>query len=149
MSLILRLFSVISGHSLCRRVLLLYWDAAYVFYSPRFCLVLWHINIWGLFNAKSCLYIHLYNMVCVSYWPRPSCQKKKCTCVNNRCIRSKISGDNLDCPWCSRYRRRKWTRRHEFKSWTRLIAFHIALIPLGKVWIQLFSLQLWVNSRTD
>ena len=23
----------------------------------------------------------------------------------------------------------------------RLIAFHIALIPLGKVWIQLFSLQ--------
>ena len=28
---------------------------------------------------------------------------------------------------------RKWTRRHEFKSWTRLIAFHLALIPLGKV----------------
>ena len=53
------------------------------------------------------------------------------------------------CPWCSRYRRRNWTRRHEFKSWTRLIAFHIALTPLGKVWIQLFSLQLWVNSRTD
>ena len=24
------------------------------------------------------------------------------------------------CPWCSHYRRRKWTRRHEFKSWTRL-----------------------------
>ena len=53
------------------------------------------------------------------------------------------------CPWCNCYRRRKWTRRHEFKSWTRLIAFHIALIPLGKVWIQLFSLQLWVNSRKD
>ena len=40
------------------------------------------------------------------------------------------------CPWCNGYRRRKWTRRHEFKSWTRLIAFHIAIIPLGKVWIQ-------------
>ena len=53
------------------------------------------------------------------------------------------------CPWCNGYRRRKWTRRHEFKSWTRLIAFHIALIPLGKVWIHVFSLQLWVNSRTD
>ena len=38
---------------------------------------------------------------------------------------------------------------HEFKSRVRLIAFHIALIPLGKVWIQLFSLQLWVNSRAD
>ena len=53
------------------------------------------------------------------------------------------------CAWCNGYRRRKWTRWHEFKSWTRLIAFHIALIPLGKVWIQLFSLQLWVNSRAD
>ena len=53
------------------------------------------------------------------------------------------------CPWCNGYRRRKWTRQHEFKSWTRQISFHIALIPLGKVWIQLFSLQLWVNSRTD
>ena len=30
-----------------------------------------------------------------------------------------------------------------------LIAFHIALIPLGKVWVQLFSLQLWVDSRAD
>ena len=53
------------------------------------------------------------------------------------------------CPWCNCYRRWKWTRRPEFKSWMRLIAFHIALIPLGKVWIQLFSQQLWVNSRTD
>ena len=53
------------------------------------------------------------------------------------------------CPSCNGYRRRKWTRRHEFKSWTWLTAFHIALIPLRKVWIQLFSLQLWVNSRAD
>ena len=52
-------------------------------------------------------------------------------------------------PRCNGYRRKKWTRRDVFKSWTWLIAFHIALIPLGKVWIQLFSLQLWVNSRTD
>ena len=58
------------------------------------------------------------------------------------------------CPWCNGYRRngyrrRKWTRRHEFKSWTRLIAFHIALIPLGKLRIQLFSLQLWINIKTE
>ena len=56
---------------------------------------------------------------------------------------------NWRCLWCNGYRRRNWTRWYEFKSWTRLIAFHIVLIPLGKVWIQLFSLQLWVNSRTD
>ena len=36
------------------------------------------------------------------------------------------------CPWCNGYRRRKWIRRYEFKSWTRLITFYIALIPLGK-----------------
>ena len=51
--------------------------------------------------------------------------------------------------WCNGYRCRKCTRRHEFKSWTRLTAFHIALIPFGKVWIHSFSLQLWVNSRTN
>ena len=53
------------------------------------------------------------------------------------------------CSWCNGYRRRNWTRQHEFKSWTRLIAFHIVLIPLGKVWILLFSLHLWVNNRAD
>ena len=39
----------------------------------------------------------------VTYWPqtRPSCQKKKCTCVNNRCIWSKISGDQRRL-WLSR-----------------------------------------------
>ena len=63
--------------------------------------------------------------------------------VNNKFINQR------KCPWCNGFHHRKWTRRREFKSWTRLIAFHIALIPLGKVWIQLFSLQLWVNSRAD
>ena len=53
------------------------------------------------------------------------------------------------CPWCNGYRCRKSTRWLEFKSWTRLVAFQIVLIPLGKIWIQLFSLQLWVNSRAN
>ena len=68
---------------------------------------------------------------------------------NRKQTLSRIKCERWRCPWCSSYRRRKWTRRHEFKSWTRLVTFHIALIPLGKVWIQLFSLQLWVNSRAD
>ena len=59
------------------------------------------------------------------------------------------SSQSWRCPWCNGYRHRVWTLRYEFNSWTRLIAFHIALITLGKVWIQLFSLQLWVNSRAD
>ena len=53
------------------------------------------------------------------------------------------------CPWRNGYRRRKWTSQHEFKSWTRLIAYHKAVMLLGKVWIPLFSLQLWVNSWAD
>ena len=50
---------------------------------------------------------------------------------------------------CNGYPCWKWTWKTKFKSWMRLIAFHMALIPLGKVWIQLFSLQLWANSRAD
>ena len=49
------------------------------------------------------------------------------------------------CPWCNGHRLRKWARRHVFKSWTILIASYVALIPLEKVRIQLFSLQLWLN----
>ena len=75
-----------------------------------------------LFSRPSCIYIYIYIY---------------------------IYNSQRRCPWCNGYHRRKWTRQHEFKSWTRLIAFHIALILLGKVWIQLFSLQLWVNSRED
>ena len=63
--------------------------------------------------------------------------------------KAKLSKYLYRCQWCNGYRRRKCTRWHEFKSWTRLVAFHIALIPLGKVWIQLFSLQLLINSRAD
>ena len=37
------------------------------------------------------------------------------------------------CSCCNGYRHRKWTWRHVFKSCTRLIAFNIALVPLGKV----------------
>ena len=33
------------------------------------------------------------------------------------------------------YRRWKWIRQLEFKSWTRLFAFHITLIPFRKLWI--------------
>ena len=78
----------------------------------------------GLFIVSSML---IYMCVCVCV----------CVCVFWR------------CQWFNGYHRWKWTRRHQFKFWTRLIAFHIALIPLGKVRIQLFSLQLSVNSRLD
>ena len=50
-------------------------------------------------NWKNCwpYWVNLlfYVYLLVTYWPQPSCQKKKCTCVNNRCIQSKISGTTL------------------------------------------------------
>ena len=49
------------------------------------------------------------------------------------CFLTIINGYFRKCPWCNGYRCSKWIRQHEFKPWTRLIAFHIALIPLGKV----------------
>ena len=35
------------------------------------------------------------------------------------------------CPWCNGYRRRKWTRRHEFKSWTDCISHSTKTIGKG------------------
>ena len=96
-------------------------------------------NIFGCFHDvmaqfelvkhRTTLHIHLYGVK-----PCTSCQR-----TNYHDTTNYIGYYPLQielCPWCNGYRRRKWTRRHEFKSWTRPIAFHIALIPLGKVWIQ-------------
>ena len=44
------------------------------------------------------------------------------------------------------YRRRKYIRCPEFKSWTKLWVFHFAQIIFGKAWIHLFF-QLRKNSR--
>ena len=43
----------------------------------------------------------------------------------------------------------KCTQWPEFKSWMELFSFHIVLIPLGKVWIQLFFPHKWENSKSD
>ena len=53
------------------------------------------------------------------------------------------------CLWCNVCAHRKWTWLPKFKSWTRLFVFRIMLVPLGKLWIQLFSFHLWVNNRAD
>ena len=48
---------------------------------------------------------------------------------------------------CADYCHRKWLRWREFKTLTRRLAFLVALIYVQKAWIQLYSLQLLVNSR--
>ena len=42
--------------------------------------------------------------------------------------------------WCNVYHPRKWIQLTEFKFCTKLFAYHIALIAIGTVCIQLFSL---------
>ena len=53
---------------------------------------------WNFNLQVACSVTSTYRIT-VAYWPptRPSGQKKKCASVNNRCIRSKISGGDLDC----------------------------------------------------
>ena len=70
--------------------------------SPGLFTGFWLISIMQLFRCSP-LVLHFSVLQFVAYWPptQPSCQKKKCTCVNNRCIRSKISGDQ-GRPWLSR-----------------------------------------------
>ena len=53
------------------------------------------------------------------------------------------------CLWYKGYWHKKLIQPLEFKSWMRLVAIYIALIHMRKVWIQLYSLQLWVNSRAE
>ena len=48
---------------------------------------------------------------------------------------------------CKDYHRRKWRQRHEFKFLDEAVAFRIALTLLGKVWIQLFLLD--INLKTS
>ena len=85
---------------------------------------------------------------CSSYW-KGSLWVAFDYCQPTFLLRQKYINVCKKVPVSNGYHSRKWTRWYKFKSWTRLIAFHIVLIPLGKVWIQLFSLQLWVNSRAD
>ena len=50
---------------------------------------------------------------------------------------------------CNSGRHKAWTQRYEFKSWTRLFAFNIALIYLGKdVYLTIVS-PVWENSNAD
>ena len=106
-----------------------------------------YIYIYTHAHMYGCAHIRVYTCMCK--YLTHSVTYTWCLNIHEIHVTANNSIMPWRCPWCNCYRRRKWTRRHEFKSWTRLIAFHIALIPLGKVWIQLFSLQLWVNSRTD
>ena len=43
----------------------------------------------------------------------------------------------------------KWTWQAKFNSWLILFVSHFVFISLGKVWINIFFHQLWVNSMAD
>ena len=71
-----------------------------------FCTSLLHSHIiWLMVSSLSahnlnwlfCCFRFVAIYRCVTYWPPTRLSDEKCTCVNNRCIRSKILRDNLDC----------------------------------------------------
>ena len=134
------LFSIKKKTTTAKWTLFLYLGSCInrIYFVSLFVWVLWHINICRLFNAKS-IFIQPIDRtlsgVTTLDLSGPGSDANK--------------GVHRRCSWYNGYRRRKWTLRQEFNSWTSLIAFRMALIPFGKVWIQLFSLQLCVNSRAD
>ena len=54
-----------------------------------------HMCVSVILLIKYIFHIH----IAVTYWPSAELSNKRCTCVNNWCIQSKISGYNLDCGW--------------------------------------------------
>ena len=42
-----------------------------------------------------------------------------------------LTAIRVRCPWCNGYRRRNWTRRHEFKSWTDCISHRTNTLGKG------------------
>ena len=95
-------------------------------------------------HANICTYMHTYSHKRTDKHTHR--HTDKCTHIQRR---SHTHTHTHTHTRCNGYHCWKRTRRHEFKSWMRLMAFPIALIPRGKVWIQLFSLQLWLNSKAD
>ena len=71
------------------------------------------------------------------------CQDNRSDTINLSC--------KLQCKWrrseWNDYYRKRRTLCSEFKSRKNLFSFHIVPIPLGKVWIQLFSPQLCVEGQ--
>ena len=78
------------------------------------------------------------------------CRRKMIILFNEICIKEEMLLREVPvvrgrCLWCNGYRRRIWARRHEFKSWTWLIAFHIVLIPLGNSELKPVKLRLKID----
>ena len=99
-------------------------------------------NVWGLLSHTTYtitwVCVHIYNSETIL---KRSFTRRKTFTHNKKKYQRR--------PRCNSYRRRKWTQWYEIEPLTSLFAFYIALILLRKVWILLFSLQLWGNSRAN
>ena len=75
------------------------------------CCVVLHINLCSLFNTKSIIYIYI-DMIC----KRIVCRWHYFYMSHSSFVCTQLNSFSRRCPWCNGYRRRKWTRWHEFKS---------------------------------
>ena len=72
-------------------------------------------------------------ITCVSQIAKSGRRLGRSTLLQKGCLSLLIKKINLwRCPLCNGYRRRKWTQRLKFKSWTRMIAFSHSTNTLGK-----------------
>ena len=97
---------------------LIYWRITFLLLGADMCDLFLHMDNWYWFDRDPI----------VVHWPptRPSCQNRKCTCVNNRCIRSR----NIRIwPWLSR----GWTECEIVTLAGRRVDFKLLYKP-GNSW---------------
>ena len=78
---------------------------------------------------SACEWQSIYIYIYVAYWPptRPSCQNRKCTCVNNRCTRSRNIRILSPWPWTGLMSAKLWRSQEE--EWTS--NYHITRVKTG------------------
>ena len=72
--------------------------------------------------------------MCKYAWGRMSA--RVCVCLmgwfyGRLTLIESYNAEDRRCPWCNGYRRRNWTRRHEFKSWTDCISHSTSTLGKG------------------
>ena len=72
-----------------------------VYAQIRICPIKWDTKVFVILRNKWITWFGQKTKpsVNVAFWPSAELSNKRCTCVNNRCIRSKISGYHLDHGW--------------------------------------------------
>ena len=75
----------------------------------------WTLYSLDLWPSTNYIYIYIYIYIYVEYWPptRLGCQNRKCTFINNRCIRSRNIKILKPWPWMGWMSAKLWRSQEE------------------------------------